>query len=170
MKKYLLSAVFSIGILCNANAYKAKVVKIQDGDTIYVIYKGKKQRIRFKCLDTPEPSQVFNGINVGKEATKYLESVIKVNDIVEIDFTGDISYDRLISYVYKRGVNLSHLSLQNGNGYADRRYCSQEELKMEQEAKIKKIGLWQYGEYEYPPIYRLRRDLEKLQHENNISR
>ncbi|MEO2116858.1 MAG: thermonuclease family protein [Methanocaldococcus sp.] len=150
--------------------YYGKVVKVVDGDTIYVDVNGKLWRIRLLGVDTPEtykknnPNEyhLLNGtpitnITYLKEwgiKAKYFAKKQLENKTVVIVFDNEAPkrdrYGRYLAYIFINNSN----NLINFNeellkyGYA-RVYISDFELKdefleVEREAKQNKVGLWNW--------------------------
>lgn len=147
----LLMSVFFNKI---AFAEKVQVVKIVDGDTFDVFFQDKIIRIRPVCADAPESYQTFQGIKIGKMATKELSKLLPLNSIIDIiphykDHYKNGNY-RVVASVYIGGVNISHYLIQNGYAYAHKTFCSKQEINMQIEAQKAKKGLWQYGDFTNP--------------------
>ncbi len=121
MKKALiktLSFIFILTLLTpSLHAQQTTtVVRVVDGDTLKVRYWGKEESIRLIGIDTPESrvnkktkkdakrsgQDIKTIIEMGKKATEYVESLVKVGDLITIEF--DVQqrdrYDRLLGYVY----------------------------------------------------------------------
>ena len=109
----VLSSSTNVLALEQANA---TVVRVIDGDTLKVRYKGEEERIWLIGIDTPESGAnkkarrdtVGTGddiqliISQGREATNYVKGVVESGDSIEIEFdvqTRD-KYGRLLGYVY----------------------------------------------------------------------
>ena len=93
-----------------------KVLSVVDGDTLKVNYKGKEESVRPIGIDAPESKpnkkakmdaqrsgeDLKTIIAMGKEATKYVKTLVKPGDTVRIEF--DVQrrdqYRRLLVYVY----------------------------------------------------------------------
>jgi micrococcal nuclease len=109
----VLSSSTNVLALEQANA---TVVRVIDGDTLKVRYKGEEERIWLIGIDTPESGAnkkarrdtVGTGddiqliISQGKEATSYVKGLVKPEDSIRIEF--DVQdrnkYGRLLGYVY----------------------------------------------------------------------
>lgn len=134
MKRYLIP-FFIVAIICPSSVYalrhNAKVLYVIDGDTIKIMYDGKKQSIRLIGIDTPESkknSKAFKDsrrsgrdinaiVSQGKIARKYVKGLVKKGDRVRIVF--DIEkrdrYRRLLGYVYlPDGRMLNDIIIRNG--------------------------------------------------------
>lgn len=139
------------------------VLKIVDGDTIHVIFKGNKESVRQIGIDTPESKSnkkakkdaVRNGedlkkiVSMGKQATEYVKNLVKPGDKVAIEFdiqTKD-KYGRLLGYVYLgNGKMLNEEIVLAGYAnimtYPPNVKYRERFLKAYREAQENKKGLW----------------------------
>ena len=97
------------------NIGSAKVLRVVDGDTLRVNYKGKEEGVRLIGIDAPESRPNKKAKNdaqrsgedlktitaMGKEATKYVKTLVKPGDTVKIEFDVEKrdKYGRLLGYV-----------------------------------------------------------------------
>ena len=100
------------------------VVKITDGDTMEITYKGESEKVRLLCVDTPE--SVKSGVEVqeySKEASQFTKQMA-LNKSVRLVFDKkerDL-YGRLLAYVIIKGgsaennkdIFLNALLVRNG--------------------------------------------------------
>ena len=146
-----LVIIFTIGIQSVKADFTAKVLRVVDGDTIYVENRfGKNFKVRLTGIDAPEKKQPYglasthklNEILINKWVL--LESKPKNGNPYSID-----RYNRVLAKVIfdGRDVNLSQVSsgyawhfkrYQKQQSQSDRLSYSQAEL----EAKKNKMGLW----------------------------
>lgn len=144
------------------------ILKIIDGDTLVVEYKEKKENVRLIGIDTPESrpnrkahkdaqkghENIENIIKAGREATRFVRSLIKPGDEVHLEFDVQIrdKYGRLLAYVYlSDGRMLNEEILKAGYAqlltyppnvkYVDRF------LKAYREARENNRGLWRIAAY-----------------------
>ena len=117
---------------------KCKVVRVYDGDTIWVVINFKGTFIKLKCrmlgYDSPEMKprlNIKNRVNIINKAVAardYLKSLIE-NKIVDIQLSGFDKYGRVLSTVYiidpdsnkimcKNKLNINDLMVRNGYGYS----------------------------------------------------
>jgi len=112
MKKSLIvlplvvAFLFILPVLSLASQYK--VIRAVDGDTIVVSYKGKQEKVRLLCVNTPEsvhPDKKQN-IPMGKVASDYTKSRLK-GKYIDLEFEGPMrgKYGRLLAYVFVDGEN-----------------------------------------------------------------
>ena len=133
--KHFLLPILILTICYPADTYargrKAEVISVLDGDTLKVMYGGRKQSIRLIGIDAPETRRnkkaykdssrsrrdVRTIVSQGRMAKKYVKSQVEKGDVVRIDF--DIEkrdrYRRLLGYVYlEDGRMLNDLIIRNG--------------------------------------------------------
>lgn len=109
MKKLIITSLFLLFTI-PALAGQHQVVKVVDGDTIDVLYMGKKERIRLLCVDTPEsvhPDQSRN-TEMGRKASAYTKSRL-TGKSVDLEFESKLrgKYGRLLAYVILDGKNFN---------------------------------------------------------------
>jgi micrococcal nuclease len=116
--RHIFVTTFAL-LLCVSmgNAYnKATVVRVVDGDTIKIEMNGNEEAVRLIGIDTPESKvnkkakkdaiKTNHDVEVitamGKEATKYVKTLVRKGDTVGIEF--DVQkrdkYKRLLVYAY----------------------------------------------------------------------
>ncbi len=92
------------------------VIKITDGDTLWVRYEGQREKLKLIGIDSPESKlnrkarkdakrsgqDVETIIALGKRATEYVSSRVKLGIKVKIEFDVEQrdTYGRLLGYVY----------------------------------------------------------------------
>ena len=117
--------IFSILILLISNSFADIQIRKQndlfcyDGDTCYVIYEGKKDKVRLLDLDTPEISnpQCEKEYILGIEAREYINQLIF--DGKRIEFETEYNRDffgRILSYIIVDGENVSKLMVSHSLG------------------------------------------------------
>ncbi|EHP89500.1 calcium-activated nuclease EcnA [Methanotorris formicicus] len=148
--------------------FYGKVVKVVDGDTVYVVAEnGTKYKIRLLGVDTPEtyrknnPYEYFVDENTpitnitylklwGHKATDFAKRNLE-NKTVIVVFDKKApkkdKYGRYLAYIFINNINFNEELLKYG--YA-RVYISNFELKeefinIEKEAKIYRRGLWNWS-------------------------
>ncbi|MBU1017775.1 lamin tail domain-containing protein [Patescibacteria group bacterium] len=127
----------------------ARVLKIIDGDTLEVEIDNESFKIRLIGVDTPETVHPFlEEEEFGKEASDYLKNLLANQTVVlEFDETTMDTYNRLLAYVYLRGIFINAEIIKNGFGeaYTDYPFRYLDEfVQYEQSAKEKRLGLWVY--------------------------
>jgi micrococcal nuclease len=175
MLNFLKCALLFAGILLLPPVVQAKdpiriiegfVSKVSDGDTIHVNDSlGTKIKIRLYGIDAPEteksnkqtgkvskPGQPF-----GEEAFQALNSKIfkkrvKV-EVIDID-----RYKRLVSVILLDGRNINKEMVAEGYAWAYRQYLDRphasEYIQAEEQARAKRLGLWQQNNPQPPWDFR----------------
>lgn len=140
---------------------EATVTKIVDGDTFWVEWEGGSDKVRLIGINAPEVDQFAIGKSNGDYSTDYINSIIKVDQVVymQTDVSDDDQYNRLLRYVWLekpedkendetiRSKMLNALILLNGYAQAveytpDVKY-SEIFSEYQAEAQKNKVGLWQ---------------------------
>ena len=90
-----------------------------DGDTCYVIYEGKKDKVRLLDLDTPEISnpKCEKEYILGIEAREYINQLITEGKRIEFEteYNRDF-FGRILSYIIVDGENVSKLMVSHSLG------------------------------------------------------
>lgn len=148
MKKIKLMFL-SLLIATTSFGYQANVTKVISGDTFMAKKDNQEIKVRVLGIDAPELKQ-----NYGKDAKKYLESLI-LNKTVEIKEDRIDQYDRVVGEVFLGDKNINIDMLETGNAWCMR---SQREVKeyfdAQEEAKANKKGLWAEENPESPWKFR----------------
>ncbi len=81
---------------------KAQVIRVIDGDTIWVDIGDRKEKVRFIGINTPELARDGKKAQfMAEEAKDFVEKTIKDKEIyLEKDLTDRDKYDRLLRYIY----------------------------------------------------------------------
>lgn len=106
---------------CITGRYKAKPVRIYDGDTITVVfapfgseyYKFNLRMLHYNCAEikSKNPDEKAKAI----QARDYLRSLI-LDKIIDIDISSSDKYGRLLGVVHCNGVNINNAMLDTGHG------------------------------------------------------
>ena len=131
-------------------AEKYKVIGVIDGDTIVVNYKGKNEKVRLLCVNTPEsvhPDKKQN-IPMGKVASDYAKNRLK-GKYVDLEFEGPIRgrYGRLLAYVVVDGSNFNLELVRQGlspyyTKYGLSQRYDEEFREAERYARKHKLNIW----------------------------
>lgn len=143
-----------------------EVLSIADGDTITVDMEGKKEKIRFIGVDTPEihhggstpPSQCY-----GDKAKAYTEASIdgkRVKLVADEKGSNRDRYGRLLRYVYNsQNIPIDEMLVAEGYGFAVDGFSYSKKsdyLSLMSDAENNKKGLWAICEIDrskgYPEV------------------
>ncbi len=153
----VLPLVFVLVFSLSADAKKKKtavvtkmsgvVEKCHDGDTCHVLVSGKRVKVRFAGIDTPELKQ-SNGI----QARNFTESLVK-GKAVELECDGT-SFDRVTCTVYQAGMNVNAEIVRKGWAFESKQYSKGRYAGLQQDAIKNKIGIWKDGQAVSPYCFR----------------
>ena len=117
--------ILSVLILLISNSFADIQIRKQnglfchDGDTCYVTFKGKKDKVRLLDLDTPEISnpKCEKEYMLGIEARDYINQLISEGKRIEFEteYNRDF-FDRILSYIIVDGKNASKLMVTHRLG------------------------------------------------------
>lgn len=116
-----------------------RVVKIVDGDTYHLLTGNNEQvKVRMAGIDAPEKGQAYY------QKSKDFLGRLCFSKIIKIKITDKDRNGRIIAETYLvDGTSLSHEMVKNGYAWHFKKYSSDETLaRLEQQAQIKKMGLW----------------------------
>jgi endonuclease YncB( thermonuclease family) len=126
------------------------VVEFVDGDTIAVDMNGKKEKLRFIGVDTPETHDPRKAVQCfGYAAANFTKNLIGKNDVrLEADplNTNRDRYNRLLRYIYLPNgtlVNLEIIKQGYGFAYTSFPFGKLDEFRAaEKDARQNNKGLW----------------------------
>jgi micrococcal nuclease len=131
-----------------------ELIKVVDGDTLKVRYRGREETVRLLLVDAAETNHPEKGAQpFGKEAKQYTSQMVTTANRLEIEFDRERrdQYKRLLAHVFIDGNNLNLLLLQNGHArYAydyDSYKYEDEYLRAQQQAKQQKKNIWSVPGY-----------------------
>lgn len=145
-----LAALIS-SLPANAVEFKAKVISVQDGDSLTILHNGKAEKVILYGIDCPELKQDF-----GEQSREFTTNSCK-GKIVSLDVRGKDRHERTIARVFLPDGSLLNLELLKlGLAWWSDKYAPEEsEFKQSQiEAKSKHIGLWSSSSAIAPWIFR----------------
>jgi micrococcal nuclease len=135
---------------------KAKVSKVNDGDSIEVDLDSGHARVRMSAIDTPEYDQPY-----GAQSSAALKALLPVGTPVELEVVTQDQFKRMVAVVWRvdgnQRTNVNETMLRQGHAWAYRRYMKDPKFcDLEQEARSKKSGLWAQpvSDWVYPPEWR----------------
>ena len=98
--------LLATGAAAAGRPFPAAVVRIVDGDTIYVRFDGRDEKVRYIGMDTPETHHPTRGEEPGgREATEVNRRLVEGKTVLlELDVRERDRYGRLLAYVYVGGT------------------------------------------------------------------
>jgi len=123
------------------SAMAATVLSIGDGDSISVLERGQKLKVRLACIDAPETAQNPYGM----ASRNQLKALLPVGSTVNLRFQAVDRYGRSVAEVIGKGtVNLA--MVQSGKAFVYRQYLGrcdrQAYLAAERQAQAQRLGVW----------------------------
>jgi micrococcal nuclease len=141
--------------------YECEVMKIMDGDTLELKVGTRLFRLRLEKVDAPEKKQPFltRSGDAGKVSAACLKETLKgIKHPLILEMRQYDMYGRLLGDV----SGLNFLLIQNGCSalYPYAEFTSRKEkatfLRAYHEARLHKKGLWKWGGYMTPKLWRSR--------------
>lgn len=140
----------------SAKGLTARVVGISDGDSIVVLLEGKvRKRVRLATIDAPENHQAF-----GRPSKQSLSDLIYNKDIRVVEVDQD-QYGRIVGEVFVDDNNVNLEQLRRGFAWHYKAHARQQSKEQrerytlaENEARTKKLGLWNDTNPTPPWVYR----------------
>lgn len=135
-----LNLIIPLLFLCfSLNGFSAYlVVDVVDGDTLWFLNDGKKEKLRLSQIDAPERSQPY-----GSEATQFLEQLVLDKEItIDLQDKKD-RYGRYLGEVFFEEENINKLLVRNGLAWVYDRYVIDKSYYKDLEiAKNKEMNIW----------------------------
>jgi endonuclease YncB( thermonuclease family) len=126
----------------SAQALKAEVLSIGDGDTIRVRQGGRAITVRLACIDAPETAQS----PWGQHARRYLQQRLPIGREVTLEVKTTDRYGRTVVEVIS-DININLVLVEDGQAFAYRQYLggcdAKEYLDAEFRASRHRYGVWQ---------------------------
>lgn len=141
----LLSGIIPFAMILAApgfaqESFKAEVISVTDGDTVKVLHDGGPQTIRLNAIDCPEKRQAF-----GSKAKEFTASLCFKQTVTVVPHGHD-RYQRTIADItLPDGRSLNAELVKAGLAWWYRKYAPDNKnlADLEQEARRKRVGLWQ---------------------------
>ncbi len=145
-----------LSLTASADTLTSKVVKITDGDTLYVLDANyKEHKIRLAGIDAPERKQAY-----GLAFRKYLASIVAGKQ-VSIEYQKRDRYGRILGKVLLDGIDVCLEQVKVGFAWHYKKYQheqSAEDRELYADAKNKarneRLGLWRENNPMPPWEYR----------------
>ena len=135
-----------------------RLLKVYDGDTVLLGHSNYRFKLRLAKIDSPELKQSFLGSkgSAGAYARTCLLKELKTQDKLMMDLYGFDLYGRILGDIN----DLSYRLIQKGctTLYPHAQFSSKAEkfdyLRALKKAKASRRGLWQYGGFVRPQLWR----------------
>jgi endonuclease YncB( thermonuclease family) len=152
-RKYLILLLIITITPVYAEQYEATVIKVIDGDTIWIKKDNKHIKVRLSYIDAPELKQ-----NFGIRSRNFLSNLV-LDKMIEVNTNKKDRYNRHLGEIYihntKESIFVNAKMIKSGNAWVYKTYTNNPYLKnLEDYAKMKKKGLWNEQKIIEPWIFR----------------
>ena len=131
----------SLGPLVQA-ATAATVLSIGDGDSISVLERGQKFKVRLACIDAPETAQTPFGV----ASRNQLKALLPVGSTVSLRVQAVDRYGRSVAEVIGNKGPINLAMVQSGQAFVYRQYLGRCDrgayLAAERQAQAQWLGVW----------------------------
>ncbi|MEM7827741.1 MAG: thermonuclease family protein [Candidatus Aenigmatarchaeota archaeon] len=165
----IMLVIMSIAETDASQSLRGRVMQVKDGDTVVVspLEGGQFFVCRLYGIDAPEtPHKNKPGQPYGEEATAYLKKLI-LGQTVEVEKTGAKTYNREVCLIRKDGRDINLEMVKAGYAWAYRQYLrrpyASEYIEAENEARARRLGLWQ--QVNPQPPWEFRKRMSRLEQE-----
>jgi len=161
MGRVIVAAFLLLAVpMAFAETLTGKVVKITDGDTLYVLDANNKQhKIRLAGIDAPERKQAY-----GLASRKHLASIVAGKQVT-VEYEKRDRYGRIVGKVLLDGMDVCLEQVKAGFAWHYKKYQheqSREDQKLyavaEANARDARLGLWRENNpippWEHRRLYR----------------
>ena len=142
LKRYLATLLLLIfSVSSYADQYQGRVIKVIDGDTVWVKSSNKHIKIRLSYIDAPELKQTH-----GIRSKNFLIEMV-LDKEVQINTNKKDRYNRHLGELYihnsEESIFVNAKMIKSGNAWVYKTYRNNPYLtNLEKYAKINKKGLW----------------------------
>ena len=152
-RKYLILILIITITPVYAEQYEATVIKVIDGDTLWIKKDNKHIKVRLSYIDAPELKQ-----NFGIRSRNFLSNLV-LDKIIEVNTNKKDRYNRHLGEIYihntKESIFVNAKMIKSGNAWVYKTYANNPYLKnLEDYAKMNKKGLWNEKKIIEPWIFR----------------
>jgi micrococcal nuclease len=152
-RKYLILLLIITITPVYAEQYEATVIKVIDGDTIWIKKDNKHIKVRLSYIDAPELKQ-----NFGIRSRNFLSNLV-LDKMIEVNTSKKDRYNRHLGEIYihntKESIFVNAKMIKSGNAWVYKTYTNNPYLKnLEVYAKMNKKGLWNEQKIIEPWIFR----------------
>ena len=138
MRLALIVSILVASLALNAQTLQGRVVRVADGDTITILDEAKVQnKVRLNKIDAPEKRQAF-----GEVSRKHLASMV-ASKVVQVQWEKRDKYGRILGDMPIGEVNANLEMVKSGLVWYYKRFDTTTIFaQAENDARVKKVGLW----------------------------
>ena len=143
-KLLLVLAGLSLAVLApfGQAATAATVLSIGDGDSISVLERGQKLKVRLACIDAPETAQSPYGM----ASRNQLKTLLHIGSTVSLRVQAVDRYGRTVAEVIGNKGPINLAVVQSGQAFVYRQYLGRCDrgayLAAERQAQAQRLGVW----------------------------
>ena len=155
----LLPLLYLNNAYSETSEFNGIVSKVSDGDTIYVLYKNKKIKIRLSHIDAPERNQAH-----GIKSQKFLEDMVLNKSVTAACKMKNGKWERgfygrpicnIFLYEANSPTYINAKMIKSGNAWVYKRERNNDYLiNLEKDARENRRGLWHIPSPIEPWVYR----------------
>ena len=155
----LLPLLYLNNAYSETSEFNGIVSKVSDGDTIYVLYKNKKIKIRLSHIDAPERKQAH-----GIKSQKFLEDMVLNKSVTAACKMKNGKWERgfygrpicnIFLYEANSPIFINAKMIKSGNAWVYKRERNNDYLiNLEKDARKNRRGLWNIPSPIEPWVYR----------------
>jgi endonuclease YncB( thermonuclease family) len=123
-------------------ATAATVLSIGDGDSISVLERGQKLKVRLDCIDAPETAQSPYGM----ASRNQLKALLPLGSTVSLRVQAVDRFGRSVAEVIGKKGTVNLAIVQSGQAFVYRQYLGRCDrgayLAAERQAQAKRLGVW----------------------------
>lgn len=137
---------------------RVKLLKVYDGDTVLLRTGSYRMKLRFSKIDAPEMGQpiLHKNLDAGLLSKKCLEKWVREGDYYELKMESYDIYGRILGDL--NGLSLKLIQEGCVTLYPYSKFKNEREkflyLRALKRAKSQRVGLWDFGGYKQPMLWR----------------
>jgi endonuclease YncB( thermonuclease family) len=133
----LLGVFAALACSAQAETFEGKVARVVDGDSLIVLWKQDRVRVRLKEIDAPELKQPF-----GKRSRESLSGLC-ANQVARVMWTEKDRNRRTLGRVWCAGIDANAEQVRRGMAWVFDRYVKDRSLyPLQETARAQRLGLW----------------------------
>ena len=149
--KQIIAVVSAYLLACVAfgREITGKVMRVSDGDTLWVSDSLGRHKVRLNRIDAPESDQEY-----GKESAAHLKSLVG-GKTVRVEYDNLDQYGRILGIIFLGDTDINLQMVRDGCAWHYRHFDKmQSYADAENEARAAKRGLWASGDAINPYLWR----------------
>jgi len=153
----IIASDFALAI--ETSPFIGKVVRISDGDTVFILNGNRTFKIRLANIDAPEKNQSYGLACKRRLSERVFQKEVRVNPVVKNSLD---RYNRTVATINLGETDINLEQIKSGCAWHYTEYARRAQDKTnfmvyktaENRARLDRIGLWQDLNPVYPPKFR----------------